>query len=59
MTRARACSVDRDVRRDDPYAAYPDVSFKVITADNCDVYGRTLVRVGERVARGRVVQCHG
>ncbi|MEI7832891.1 MAG: nickel-dependent hydrogenase large subunit [bacterium] len=43
----RASGVDRDVRRDDPYAAYGDVSFKVITDDHNDVYGRTLVRVGE------------
>jgi len=44
---ARASGVDRDVRRDDPYAAYNEVSFKVITVNNEDVYGRTLVRVGE------------
>ena len=44
---ARASGVDRDTRRDDPYAAYSEVSFKVITVDNEDVYGRTLVRVGE------------
>ncbi|MDD5687396.1 MAG: nickel-dependent hydrogenase large subunit [Elusimicrobia bacterium] len=44
---ARASGVDRDVRRDDPYAAYDEVSFKVITVNNEDVYGRTLVRVGE------------
>ncbi|HEY9595449.1 MAG TPA: nickel-dependent hydrogenase large subunit [Spirochaetia bacterium] len=44
---ARASGVDRDVRRDDPYAAYPDVTFKVVTDTHCDVYGRTLVRLGE------------
>lgn len=44
---ARASGVDRDVRRDDPYAAYGEVSFKVISVNNEDVYGRTLVRVGE------------
>jgi len=44
---ARACGVDRDIRRDDPYAAYADLSFKVITDNHNDVYGRTLVRVGE------------
>jgi NADH-quinone oxidoreductase subunit D len=44
---ARASGVDRDIRRDDPYAAYDEVSFKVITVNNEDVYGRTLVRVGE------------
>jgi NADH-quinone oxidoreductase subunit D len=44
---ARASGVDRDVRRDDPYAAYADVKFKVITDNHNDVYGRTLVRMGE------------
>ena len=43
----RASAVDRDIRRDDPYAAYDQVDFKVITDNHCDVYGRTLVRVGE------------
>jgi membrane-bound hydrogenase subunit alpha len=44
---ARASLVDRDVRRDDPYAAYADLDFKVITDNHNDVYGRTLVRLGE------------
>ena len=44
---ARASGVDRDTRRDDPYAAYADVTFKVIVDNHCDVYGRTIVRLGE------------
>lgn len=44
---ARASKVDRDIRRDDPYAAYGELKFKVITDDHNDVYGRTLVRMGE------------
>jgi len=44
---ARASGVDRDTRRDDPYGAYAEISFKVVTDDHCDVYGRTLVRLGE------------
>jgi NADH-quinone oxidoreductase subunit D len=43
----RASNVDRDVRRDDPYMAYADVNFQVITDTHNDVYGRTLVRLGE------------
>ena len=50
---ARASTVDRDLRRDDPYAAYREVSFKVITDNHNDVYGRTLVRVGE------LMECYG
>ena len=44
---ARAAGVKRDTRHDDPYAAYEEVKFNVITAESGDVYGRTLVRVGE------------
>jgi len=44
---ARACGVKRDVRKDDPYAAYAELDFKVISVNSCDVYGRTLVRLGE------------
>ncbi|HTY12977.1 MAG TPA: NADH-quinone oxidoreductase subunit C [Candidatus Omnitrophota bacterium] len=44
---ARASSVPRDVRRDDPYAAYGEIPFKVITDNHNDVYGRTIVRMLE------------
>jgi NADH-quinone oxidoreductase subunit D len=44
---ARASGIARDTRKDDPYAAYGALDFKVITDDHCDVYGRTLVRMGE------------
>lgn len=44
---ARAAGVDKDVRRDDPYAAYGEIPFKVITDDHADVLGRTIVRVKE------------
>ena len=43
----RASGVPYHVRRNDPYAAYPELSFDVITDDHCDVYGRTIVRLGE------------
>lgn len=44
---ARASGVDVDVRRDDPYAAYPLVSWKVITASNGDVFDKAEVRLLE------------
>ena len=53
---ARASGVDRDVRRDDPYAAYEDVSFKVITDTHCDVYGRAVVRVLELMEAYSIVR---
>ena len=44
---ARASGVDYDARRDDPFAAYPYLDFKVITSDRCDVLGTAIVRVLE------------
>jgi len=52
----RASGVDRDTRRDDPYAAYDRIKFKVITDDHCDVYGRTLVRVGELMEAYKIIR---
>jgi len=53
---ARASGVDRDTRRDDPYAAYDRIKFKVITDAHCDVYGRTLVRVGELMEAYKIIR---
>ncbi len=53
---ARASGIDRDVRRDDPYAAYSELKFDVITDDHCDVYGRTLVRVKELLESFRMIR---
>src|SRR5512136_1720769 len=44
---ARASGVDYDVRRDDPYIAYGEIPWKVVTSSDGDVYGRTVVRIGE------------
>jgi Ni,Fe-hydrogenase III large subunit len=44
---ARASGIDRDVRRDHPYAAYSLLTFKVITQQSGDVQGRFLVKIGE------------
>ena len=41
---ARASGLDADIRRDDPYAAYPLVNWKVITASEGDVYAKAVVR---------------
>ena len=52
----RASGVPRDVRKDDPYGAYAEVEFNVITSDQCDVYGRTLVRVGELMESYKIIR---
>lgn len=43
----RAAGVKRDVRRDAPYGAYPELDFEVIVDTHADVYGRTVVRALE------------
>ncbi|MDD2927577.1 MAG: nickel-dependent hydrogenase large subunit, partial [Candidatus Omnitrophica bacterium] len=53
---ARASGVKRDVRADDPYAAYAELSFKVITDDHADVYGRTVVRVKELMESYKIIR---
>jgi membrane-bound hydrogenase subunit alpha len=44
---ARASGVAIDIRKDDPYAAYPLVNWKVITADEGDVFAKAKVRLLE------------
>jgi NADH-quinone oxidoreductase subunit D len=53
---ARASGVKRDVRKDDPYAAYGEVPFEVITADSCDILGRAVVRVFELLQSVKIVE---
>jgi NADH-quinone oxidoreductase subunit D len=53
---ARASGVQRDVRKDDPYAAYAELDFDVITDNNCDVYGRTVVRLKELMQSYRIIR---
>ncbi|NUQ62448.1 MAG: NADH-quinone oxidoreductase subunit D [Pirellulales bacterium] len=44
---ARASGVTRDLRKDEPYLAYPDFDFKVCCAQAGDCYARYLVRLAE------------
>lgn len=53
---ARASGLARDVRKDDPYCSYAELDFDVITADSCDVFGRTVVRVGELMQTYRMIR---
>jgi Ni,Fe-hydrogenase III large subunit/Ni,Fe-hydrogenase III component G len=43
----RASGIDGDIRRDHPYAAYPELEFKVPVRKAGDVNARTLVRADE------------
>lgn len=53
---ARASGVDIDVRRDDPYAAYPLVDWKVITAEAGDVFAKTEVRLLEMYESVKIIE---
>ena len=53
---ARASSVERDIRKSDPYAAYGEITFNLITDDHNDVYGRTIVRLKELMESYRIIR---
>jgi formate hydrogenlyase subunit 5 len=44
---ARGSGLNMDVRKDDPYAAYGDLSFNVVKYDRGDSWGRLMIRLGE------------
>lgn len=44
---ARASNLSTDVRVIDPYAAYKEMPFAIVTDTHCDVYGRAVVRIKE------------
>jgi Ni,Fe-hydrogenase III large subunit len=44
---ARASGVERDVRRDEPYAAYGEIPFRVIVRSEGDSWARFMVRLEE------------
>jgi len=44
---ARASGLDLDARRDQPFAAYDELSFEVPVLDSGDVKARTLIRIRE------------
>jgi Ni,Fe-hydrogenase III large subunit len=53
---ARGSGVDMDVRRDEPYAAYNEIPFKVIIYDEGDSWARLMVRLDEIVESVNIIQ---
>jgi Ni,Fe-hydrogenase III large subunit/Ni,Fe-hydrogenase III component G len=53
---ARASGLDVDARRDQPFAAYGELSFRVPAFDSGDVRARTLVRVEEARESVKLIQ---
>ncbi|MBO4369196.1 MAG: nickel-dependent hydrogenase large subunit, partial [Desulfovibrio sp.] len=55
---ARGSGLVKDVRRDTPYAAYPDLDFDVIVEPGCCVHSRTMVRLRELFESIKIIrQC--
>jgi Ni,Fe-hydrogenase III large subunit/Ni,Fe-hydrogenase III component G len=53
---ARACGLDADVRRDHPFAAYAELSPRVVVHGGGDVRARTQVRVEEAHEAARLIR---
>jgi Ni,Fe-hydrogenase III large subunit len=53
---ARASGVESDVRRDLPYAAYPELDFRIVTATDGDVRARLVVRAMEMLESVRLTE---
>lgn len=53
---ARASGVLRDLRKDEPYLAYPDLDFKVIACKDGDCYARYLVRMQEMLESVKIIE---
>ncbi|MFW6103791.1 MAG: nickel-dependent hydrogenase large subunit [Bacteroidota bacterium] len=53
---ARASGWEIDVRRDDPYAAYDTVDWKVITAEEGDVFAKAKVRLLENYESIKIIE---
>ena len=44
---ARMANISKDIRVDDPYAAYRDIPVSIVNNDRCDILGLVLVWLGE------------
>ena len=53
---ARASGLDMDARRDHPFAAYGELSFRVPVFESGDVKARTLVRVEEARESAKLIE---
>jgi NADH-quinone oxidoreductase subunit D len=52
----RSTGLPHDLRRAQPYCGYENYEFDVITTDECDSYGRYLIRVNEMKESLKIVE---
>lgn len=53
---ARASGLERDIRVDAPYAAYPDFPVRMVTSTEGDLVGRFVVRINELFESYRLIR---
>lgn len=53
---ARASGVLRDLRKDEPYLAYPELDFRVVASKGGDCYARYLVRMEELLESLKLIE---
>lgn len=51
----RGSGIASDIRKDDPYAAYGELDFEVVTEKDCDVYAKSLVRARETYESMKII----
>jgi len=52
----RASGIRNDVRVDDPYIAYGEIPFNLVSSDGCDVLSRTVVRAEEMLESINIIR---
>jgi len=52
----RGSGIKSDVRKDDPYAAYGELDFEVVTEEDGDVRGKSLVRARETLESINIIE---
>lgn len=52
----RACGVDRDLRKDEPYYGYETYQFETVIGTTGDTFDRIMVRMGEMRESGKIVR---
>jgi membrane-bound hydrogenase subunit alpha len=52
----RGSGIESDVRKDDPYAAYGELDFEVITEEEGDVRAKSLVRARETLESIKIIE---
>jgi len=52
----RACGVDRDLRKDEPYYGYDSYTFDTVVGSTGDTYDRIMVRLYEVFESGRIIR---